>query len=98
MGNEDGELFPPCQTGDASAFEALVRRWQVPIARFLVRLLGTSAPVADLSQETFLRLYLNGSRYREEGAFSTWLYQIALNLARDWLRRKQREPQLLTED
>jgi RNA polymerase sigma-70 factor (ECF subfamily) len=98
MKNDDGEIYRRWQLGEVSAFEALVHRWQDPIARFLARLLGNRAPVADLTQETFLRMYLSRARYREEGSFSTWLYQIALNLGRDWLRRKQREPQPLCDD
>jgi RNA polymerase sigma-70 factor (ECF subfamily) len=52
--------------------------------------------VADLCQEVFLRLYLAGPRYREAGAFSSWLYQIALNVARDAGRRRRHEPQPLS--
>jgi RNA polymerase sigma-70 factor, ECF subfamily len=51
--------------------------------------------VADLCQEVFLRVYLKGQRYREAGVFSTWLYQIALNVARDAARRARREPEPL---
>ena len=47
------------------------------------------AAASDLCQEVFLRLYLAGSRYREEGAFATWIYRIALNVARDAGRRRQ---------
>lgn len=71
------------------AFEVLVRRWQQPIARFLTRLVGRCELVQDLSQEVFLRVYLASPRYRETGAFSTWLYRIALNVARDASRRRR---------
>jgi RNA polymerase sigma-70 factor (ECF subfamily) len=76
------------QEGDAMAFEVLVRRWQAPVSRFLHRLVGAADVVQDLCQEVFLRVYLAGPRYRATAAFSTWLFQIALNLARDAARRR----------
>ncbi len=92
MGQDDTALIQRWQQGDLTAFEALVRRWQQPVGRFLARLTGPAGPVQDLCQEVFLRLYLAGPRYRETGVFSTWLYQIALNVARDAGRRRRREP------
>jgi RNA polymerase sigma-70 factor, ECF subfamily len=74
--------------GDVAAFEALVRRWQQPVGRFLARLVDKSESVPDLCQEVFLRFYLAGPKYREQGSFSTWLYRIALNVARDFARRR----------
>jgi RNA polymerase sigma-70 factor (ECF subfamily) len=52
--------------------------------------------VPDLCQEVFLRVYLAGPRYREKGTFSTWLYTIALNIARDARRRNGRHTLPLT--
>jgi RNA polymerase sigma-70 factor (ECF subfamily) len=94
MGHEDADLVRSWQQGDAAAFEALVRRWQQPMARFLARLVGRAEPVQDLCQEVFLRLHLAAGRYREAGAFAPWLYRIALNVARDAGRRRRRRPVL----
>jgi RNA polymerase sigma-70 factor, ECF subfamily len=91
MGDE-ADLIRRWQQGDVDAFGAVVRRWQRPVARFLARLVGTDAAVADLTQEVFLRAHRAVERYREEGAFSTWLYRIALNLARDAARRARKTP------
>jgi RNA polymerase sigma-70 factor, ECF subfamily len=98
MARDDAELIRRWRDGDAGAFDALVRRWQQPAARFLARLVGPSGPVADLCQELFLRIYLWRDRYREEGTFSTWLYRIALNLARDHARKVARQPMPLPEE
>ena len=103
---DDAELMRRWQEGDAGAFADLVRRWQQPMARFLARLVGQPEQVADLCQEVFLRLCLKASQYRENGAFSTWLYQIALNAARNTGRRARHlavplgnhEPPALTPD
>jgi RNA polymerase sigma-70 factor (ECF subfamily) len=84
----DAELMARWQDGDAAAFEALVRRWQQPLARFLHRLAGRAGSVHDLCQEVFLRLYHAPGSYRERGHFAAWLYRVALNVARDAGRRR----------
>lgn len=80
------------RNGSPAAFERMVRRWQQPVARFLFHLVGREEPLADLCQEVFLRVYEHRLRYRETGTFSAWLYRIALNVARDALRRRRKEP------
>jgi RNA polymerase sigma-70 factor (ECF subfamily) len=92
MQRTDAELIAQWQQGDQGAFAALVERWQQPIGRFLAHLVGDAERVDDLVQEVFLRVYEAGSRYRETGAFSTWLYRIALNAARDAGRRRRHAP------
>jgi RNA polymerase sigma-70 factor (ECF subfamily) len=89
MGRDDAELMQRWQRGDAHAFEALVRRWQTPMARFFARLCGRDDVVPDLCQELFLRVYQAAPRYRENGSFAPWLYRIALNVARDAGRRQR---------
>jgi RNA polymerase sigma-70 factor (ECF subfamily) len=95
MGHEDADLIGRWRRGDPAAFAELVRRWQQPVAAFLARLVGRRELVQDLCQEVFLRVHLAAARYRETGAFSTWLYRIALNVARDAGRRRRHEPQPL---
>ncbi len=85
----DHELMGLCRHGDAAAFERLMRRWEAPVGRVLVRLLGARGPVEDLSQEVFLRVFSARSRYRPSASFSTWLYRIVLNVFRDTLRRQR---------
>jgi RNA polymerase sigma-70 factor (ECF subfamily) len=92
MDHSDAELMAAWRHGDPAAFAALVRRWQQPVARFLAHLLGPAGPVPDLCQEVFLRAFQAGPRYRESGAFSAWLYRIALNVARDAGRRRRTTP------
>lgn len=82
----DADLMRSWQAGDLGAFEALVRRWQGPVARLVARLSGGDP--ADLAQEVFLRVFRHRERYREQGAFRTWLYRIVLSVARDAGRRR----------
>ena len=99
MGEEDDtELVRRWQSGDAGAFGTIVRRWQGPVARFFARLLGPDAAIADLTQDVFVRAHRGVGRYREAGTFSTWLYRIALNIARDAARRAKRRPVPLPEE
>jgi RNA polymerase sigma-70 factor (ECF subfamily) len=86
------------RNGDAAAFETLVRRWQQPLARFLFHLVGRHDLLPDLCQEVFLRVYEHRTRYRETGAFAPWLYRIALNVGRDALRRRRKEPRRLGDE
>ena len=96
MGHDDAEPTRRWQQGDPTAFADLVRCWQQPVARFLARLVGRTELIQDLCQEVFLRVHLARDRYRETGAFGTWLYRIALNVARDAARRRP-QPQPLAD-
>ena len=80
------------QTGDEEAFERLVRAYERPIFAMLRRMLGPAAPVEDLAQEAFLRVWRSRDRYRPEGRFLTWLYRITWNLAANHARGQRRKP------
>lgn len=94
MESSDHLLMERWRLGDARAFEALVRRWEGPVARFLARYQGDPGAVADATQEVFLRVYRAGPSYQPRTTFSTWLFQIALNVARDAARRRRPQPSL----
>jgi RNA polymerase sigma-70 factor (ECF subfamily) len=90
----DAELMGRVKAGDREAFARLVDRYKDAMVNYLSRLTGSRARAEDLAQETFLRLYENRDRYREEGRFSAFLYRIATNLARSEIRREQRRRML----
>ena len=92
MGTRDADEMERWRLGDGTAFEALIGRWQRPVARFLFRYTGRAELVPDLCQEVFLRVYQAGPRYRETGTFPGWLFRIALNVARDSGRRRRHDP------
>lgn len=87
MSDADSEMVGRWSRGEEAAFADIVRRWEPPLARFLGRLADANQ-VPDLLQETFLRVHRARVRYSENGHFSTWLFQIALNVARDSGRRR----------
>jgi len=75
-----------------SALNELMARHAEPLFHYLIRLLQNESEAADLAEETFVRIYQNRTKYKRENKFSTWLYSIATNLARDLLRYKSRHP------
>lgn len=72
--------------GDELALRELLRRYERPLAAFLHRQTG-GRDVEDLYQETWLRVVRHADRFDAGRRFSTWLFQIAVNLCRDWHRR-----------
>lgn len=94
----DEALATALSRGDEAALDALMLRWQVPLRGFLYRHLQNEADALDLAQETFVRIYKHRANYREGARFSTWMFQIALNLTRDHARRRTRRPLVALED
>jgi len=87
MAPTDEELVEHFQNGESSAFDALVYRWERKVQGAIYRLVGPGEDVRDLSQETFLKAYRGLRTFKKEARFSSWLYQIALNVCRDRMRR-----------
>lgn len=75
------------QRGEEAAFDRLFERWAGRLLHFLERIVSSGAVAEELLQETFLRVHRARERYRPEARFSTWLYAIATNAARNELRR-----------
>ena len=89
MGPTDEELVLAAQAGDQSAYGSLVRRWERQIRGAIYRVLGSDDEARDVTQEAFLKAYRALGSFKREARFSSWLYQIALNLCRDRLRRRR---------
>lgn len=89
-GLTDEQLLQDLQGGDTASLGILVARWEKPLYRFVYRLLPRQEDARDVCQETFLRILRKAHRFRRGSRFSTWMYQIALNLCRDHARRRRR--------
>lgn len=87
---DDGTLAARAAAGDAAAFARLLERHYDRIHRIGWRLLGTAAEADDLAQDVCLGLATRVRGYRGEAAFTTWLYRVVLNAARDRLRGQGR--------
>ncbi len=92
MPSTDEELVALSVGGDLDSFNQLVLRWERPIYALAYRVLGREEDARDIAQETFLRAFRALKGFKGQAKFSSWLYRIALNLCRDWIRRERRTP------
>ena len=88
----DEELVVRSVNGDVDSFNQLIRRWERPIYALAYRTIGREDDARDVCQETFLRAFRALKGFKGQAKFSSWLYRIALNLCRDWMRRQRRTP------
>ncbi|HJO12068.1 MAG: sigma-70 family RNA polymerase sigma factor [Gammaproteobacteria bacterium] len=85
----DEELMLAICNGDESAFHTIVRTHHKPLSHYAFRILGSKKDTEDITQETFLRLWINADKWQPgKSKLSTWLHRIAHNLCIDYLRKK----------
>jgi RNA polymerase sigma-70 factor, ECF subfamily len=89
MARTDEQLVEAVQGGEIAAFDDLVDRWQRKIQGAIYRIIGREEDARDICQETFLKAFRAIGSFKREARFSSWLYQIAINLCRDRLRRRK---------
>jgi RNA polymerase sigma-70 factor (ECF subfamily) len=82
------------QAGHDAALNDLMARHATPVFHFLCRLTGNEADANDLAQETFVRVFKSCKSFRSGEKFTTWLFTIAANLARNHFRWRSRHPNL----
>ena len=87
---EDSSLIARSKRGELEAFGELVRRHQRMIHALTYRMCGTLADSEDLAHETFVRAYRGLGSFRGDSKFSSWLYQIAINLCVRWRGKQAR--------
>ena len=88
------QFLDKLRAGDALAFERLINERSGDVYGLLYRLTNDPEEASDLTQETFLRAFQSIGRFRGDADLKTWLYRIAVNLARNrwrWWRRRRRE-------
>jgi RNA polymerase sigma-70 factor, ECF subfamily len=90
----DNDLVREFIGGNDAAFTQLVTKYKDALTKYLNAMVGNPEIAADLSQETFLRVYKNIRRYSNIYQFSTWIYRIATNLAIDEMRYRKRRGQV----
>lgn len=95
---DDKALIRAAQGGDADAFEQLLERHYDTMYRFAYRWCGDRANAEDITQQACLKLARVLASYRFESAFSTWLYRVVINCARDWSRSEVRHVLAAQED
>ena len=83
MADADLALVQALQSGDDSALDQLMDRYQEALFRFIRGYVQNEADATELTQETFVRAYFHIGGFKPSAKFATWLYRIALNLCRD---------------
>jgi len=89
-GISDEVLFERYRGGDTGALRTLVERYHGELIRFLYRLVGDQAGAEDVFQEAFLQVHLSAASFDATRRFRPWLFTIAANKGRDYLRKKGR--------
>jgi len=88
-GPDDSILVARSLKQDHEAFGQLIDRHASVIVSVAYRMVGNRAEAEDLAQEAFLTAFKSLSTFRADSKFSTWLYRIAVNKCKDWLRVKR---------
>ncbi len=86
----DEDVMEQLQDGVIQAFDIIVHRYKDRLHNFLYRYTHNHEDCEDLVQETFLRVYRSRYSYQRIARLSTWIYTIALNLAKSMYKKKQR--------
>lgn len=92
---DDTALVTTFLAGESRAFDAIVERYQMRLLNFVYRIVGDRERAEDLVQEAFIRVHRHLARFDRSKKFSTWVYTIASNLAKNELRNRSRNPLVL---
>src|SRR3954468_19953424 len=92
---DDADVVTSFLGGEERAFQELVERYQTRLLNFIYRTIGDREKAEDLVQEVFIRVYRHLHRFDPAKKFSTWIYTIASNLAKNELRNRSRNPLVL---
>jgi RNA polymerase sigma-70 factor (ECF subfamily) len=92
---EDTALVNAYLDGETRSFDVLVERYQTRLLNFVYRIVGDRERAEDLVQEVYVRVYRHLARFDRSKKFSTWIYTIASNLAKNELRNRSRNPLVL---
>lgn len=87
----DEELIKSTLAGQTRAYDELIRRHSRKLNAMLVQMLNSEADAYDVAQESFLKAFHSLRYFKGNSSFYTWLYTIALNNARNYMRKRKRE-------
>jgi RNA polymerase sigma-70 factor (ECF subfamily) len=87
----DRDLIRRYLAGDVEAFDALMQAHEDRVFSICLRMLRNRDAALDATQDVFLTVFRKADRYKEQAAFSTWLYRVTVNACYDHLRRAKRK-------
>src|SRR5438552_658542 len=88
--DEEQDWIRQSRDGHHEAFASLIARYQRMVHSLTFRMTGSLADAEDLSQEAFIQAFRRLASFRGEARFSSWLYQIAMNLCLNWRKSRSR--------
>ena len=94
----EASLIKRAQSGDASAFNEIVRAYRKRILGTIFRLISRPEDVEDVAQDVFVRLYFSLDQLRVPEVFEPWLYRLTVNAAYDYLRKRRRSADVRMAD
>jgi len=94
----DTRIIQECLSGDVERYGALVDRYSARTINLAYMMIGDQHHAEDIAQEAFVRAYRGLSRFQRKAKFSSWLYQITLNLCKDHLKAKSRHARSLEDE
>lgn len=86
------------ETQAAMCFSLLYNRYAPKIYSKCMAILKDEMLAEDATQEIFMKVFLNLSKFEEKAKFSTWVYSITYNYCIDYLRRKKKQENIFSED
>ncbi len=96
--DEDIDLINRCEAGEREAFDELVMKYQKPLYFMLYRMVSDHDDASDILQKTFVKAFTGLGRFEQRSSFKTWLYQIAINLAKNLYRDRGRAEHVSLDD
>ncbi len=96
--DEDISLLERYTAGEREAFDELVRKYQKPLYSLLYRMVSDHDSAADILQKTFIKAFTGLPGFEKRSSFKTWLYQIAINLAKNLYRDRSRATYVALDD
>ena len=94
----DEELIELTLAGHTRAFDELIHRHSRRLHGMLLQMLNSDADAYDVAQDSFLKAFHSLRYFKGNSSFYTWLYSIAQNQARNFLRRKKKERSFSLDD
>lgn len=90
---EHQQLIKKAQSGNASAFEALVNDYYEVMFKMAYKYCGNQRDAEDITQEACIKLARNIDKFKGQSKFTSWLYVLVINTAKDWFRSQNRHPE-----
>ena len=89
---DDLKVIESCLMGNRNMFSYIIDKYKNMVYDLAYRMCNNYQEAEDISQEAFLRSYQALSRFNPKYKFSTWLYQVTLNIIRDRFKKKKINP------